>query len=121
MTIFNGMIAVHFKRQQQIGQYHDAGRDRQVKIHYIDDKHLGYCDCIDAWVVAMEVGIQWRPELRGAIEKIKAGEKLEFSEVRTRKRVQEPASPNPPGHRRLLLEDPPADQQPRQRRRIHVD
>lgn len=109
MSHYNHLLNSHFAGKPVIAQINDTGRNRLIKVFYIDSPtEVGMFDGVDAWVVTAATAVR-HPDLTKAIEAHLSG-----------------APPFPTTSRRALVEDAkPARRsllnQPTERRRVRVE
>ncbi len=107
---YNALLNSHFAGKPVISQIEDKGRNRLIKVFYIDSPtEVGMFDGVDAWVACAATAVS-RPDLTKAIQDHLAGTTPSFPTT-SRRVLVEAAKPT----RRSLLN------QPTERRRVHVE
>lgn len=107
---YNHLLNSHFAGKPLIAQIEDKGRNRLIKVYYIDSQtEVGMFDGIDTWVANAATAVK-TPDLPAAIQNYLAGRPPAF-QTTSRRALVDDAKPA----RRTLLS------QPTERRRVHVE
>ncbi|TXH49520.1 MAG: hypothetical protein E6Q97_22550 [Desulfurellales bacterium] len=107
---YNHLLNSHFSGKPVIAQINDTGRNRLIKVFYIDSPtEVGMFDGVDAWVATAATAVR-HPDLTKAIQDHLAGVPASFPATSRRVLVDE----SKPTRRALL-------NQPTERRRVYVE